>query len=381
MVSLALTMPCVNVIVKFVGRMTGSGQEIAMWDRIVKIALYGDTDKESYDGVRNKIEASNGLMSFLFACVAVALICGMFVISFFEPGLASSRPVYLFGIVFSIAQIIISLLSKKYPALSYVAVYMAISIFLVYGISIATLTRPEQQTVTFMVLLIFVPLIFVDRPIRMATSLLFYIILFIVMAAFTKTGSVRSVDITDAVIFGILSVISETAVYIVKIKGYVLENKLLIMSETDQLTGLNNRNCYEGKLETYPAHCKKSLCCIYMDGNGLHELNNSKGHYAGDDMLKLIADNIKELFGKNDSYRVGGDEFVIFVADTDEYEIVKMLDEFKDRLAEKDFYVAVGIECRSREGLDMSNLIIKAESKMYKDKNRFYEERKIRMRS
>ena len=72
---------------------------------------------------------------------------------------------------------------------------------------------------------------------------------------------------------------------------------------------------------------------------------------------------------------------MIFVADTDEYEIVKILDEFKDRLAKKDFYVAVGIECRSRDGLDMSNLIIKAESKMYKDKNRFYEERKIRMRS
>ncbi len=352
-----------------------------MWDKIVSLALYGGTDRESYEQVKGKMETSNGIMSFLFACVATVLIAGMVVASFFEPGFESSRPIYILGIIFSICQIIVSLLSKKYSFLSYVAVYMAISIFFLYGIGIATLTRPDQQTVTFMVMLIFVPLIFVDRPLRMAGSLVFYTVFFIVLAMFTKNGSVRSVDITDAIIFGILSLISETVVYRAKIRGFDLENKLYLMSETDQLTGLNNRNSYERRLETYPGKCRRSLGCVYMDGNGLHELNNSKGHIAGDEMLKFIAGSIIDIFGQADSYRVGGDEYVVFVADTDEYDIVKMVDELKDRLEPKGFYVAYGVECRDKEALDMNSLIINAESKMFKDKHRFYEDRKRKSRS
>ena len=118
-----------------------------------------------------------------------------------------------------------------------------------------------------------------------------------------------------------------------------------------------------------------------MDGNGLHELNNSRGHLAGDEMLKYVAESILDIFGKADSYRVGGDEYVVFVADTDEYDIVKMIDDLRDRLEAKGFYVAVGLECRDKDVLNMSHLIINAEAKMFKDKNKFYEDRKRRSRS
>ena len=162
--------------------------------------LYGDTDRESYQGIKERLESYNRITALIFASVATVLIGGMLLLSFSQEGFSSSRNVYIFGIIFSVIQIVVALISKKVPALTYVSVYLAISVFLVYGIAIATLTRPEEQTVTFMVLLIFVPLIFVDRPIRMVGSLIFYIIAFIIMAYRTKTGSVLSVDITDAVI-------------------------------------------------------------------------------------------------------------------------------------------------------------------------------------
>ncbi|MBE5925315.1 MAG: GGDEF domain-containing protein [Lachnospiraceae bacterium] len=334
--------------------------------------LYGGTDRNGYFAVKDKISASNRMTSLIFAIAATVLIGAVYVLSFYQEGLANSQPVYLFGVIFAIIQIIISVLAKKTPFLSYISVYMATSVFLLYGIAIATLTRPEEQTVTFMVLLIFVPLIFVDRPIRMAFFLVLYIVVFIYMAIRTKTGSVLSVDITDAVIFGVLAILSETVVYRAKIKGYVLENKLHIMSETDQLTGMNNRNCFEWRLDKYPEMYKSSICCIYIDANGLHELNNYEGHKAGDDMLRLIADVVVKQFGKNDTYRIGGDEYVAFVLDESLTDIHSRIAQMNAQIKEAGYHIAVGCEYCDRLNTDISKLIVNAETKMYKDKAEYY---------
>ncbi|MBR1471361.1 MAG: GGDEF domain-containing protein [Lachnospiraceae bacterium] len=343
-----------------------------MWKRIKNYAFYGDTDKDSYQGIKEKIENSNRTTAMVFAIVASILICVMFLLSFFMEGFAASRPVYSLGIILSLVQVALSAASKKNPWLSYVSVYMAVSVFLLYGIAIATLTRPEEQTVTFMVMLIFVPLIFVDRPIRMAFSLIFHICIFIFMAYRTKRGAVLAVDVTDAVIFGLLAIVSETVVYRAKIRGYVLENVLHMMSETDQLTGLNNRNCYERCLLEYPELYRKSVCCIYIDVNGLHELNNTKGHKAGDEMLQYIAEAVKRQFGGKDSYRIGGDEYVAFVLDETEEEVRNKLAVLKSEIAEAGYHAAIGWAHSDSKGKDFQQLIGMAEAGMYADKSDYY---------
>ena len=343
-----------------------------MLERIKNFAFYGDTDRESYHMIKEKIEESNRFTALIFASVATVLIFIMYLLSFNQQGFSSSKPVYIIGILFSLAQVAVSLASRKIPWLTYVSVYMAISVFLIYGIAIATFTRPEEQTVTFMVTLIFVPLIFVDRPIRMAVTLVLYIAAFIILAYQTKTDPVLSVDVTDAVIFGLLSIVSESIIYRVKIKGYVLENKLHIMSETDQLTGLNNRNCYEWRLDTYTSLYKHSICCIYIDVNGLHELNNTKGHKAGDEMLRYIADTVKQHFGSNNTYRIGGDEYVAFALDLSPEQIQDKLNLMNEQITEKGYHIAAGFEYSDTDNVDINSLILTAETKMYKDKSEYY---------
>ena len=343
-----------------------------MLETIRNFLLYGGTDKESYYSVKDKIESSNRVTALIFASVATVLIGVMLILSFSQEGFVSSRPIYIMGMAFSVVLVVASLLAKKLHLLSYVAVYMAVSVFMCYGIAIATLSRPEEQTVTFMVMMIFVPLIFVDRPLRMSLVLLTYVVMFIIFARMTKTGSVLSVDITDAVIFGLLSFVSESVVNRVKIRSFVLERKLHIMSETDQLTGLNNRNCYEWRLESYPGTCKRSVCCIYVDVNGLHELNNTKGHKAGDEMLRYIADAVRQQFGSHDTYRIGGDEYVAFTPDTELEEIEKKLSELKEKIAVAGYHAAIGYEFSDIKNVNMNDLIVTAESNMYKDKSDYY---------
>ena len=62
------------------------------------------------------------------------------------------------------------------------------------------------------------------------------------------------------------------------------------LGEGDTLTGLYNRNRYEIDLPNLAAKCQDSLGCVFVDVNGLHELNNSQGHEAGDQMLRSVSD-------------------------------------------------------------------------------------------
>ena len=64
---------------------------------------------------------------------------------------------------------------------------------------------------------------------------------------------------------------------------------------TDVLTGLRNRFCYEHALEGVLDADAAPACCLYIDANGLHDLNNTLGHAAGDAMLVCIADALRRF--------------------------------------------------------------------------------------
>lgn len=142
--------------------------------------------------------------------------------------------------------------------------------------------------------------------------------------------------------------------------------------ESDILTGLHNRNRYEMDLSKIPECFEDSLACIFVDVNGLHEWNNDKGHEAGDRMLKTVAGQIKEKFGTQYTYRIGGDEFLVFVPDVEEDVVNRLSGEIVEALMEEGIYVSLGIQWK--EGTFSTGALIKAaEKKMYAAKKEYYE--------
>ncbi len=78
-------------------------------------------------------------------------------------------------------------------------------------------------------------------------------------------------------------------------------------SITDSLTKLNNRFALSKK---YKDGLYKGQVLIYFDINKFKVINDTYGHQTGDMVLQAIARNINK-FWKHDSYRIGGDEFVL----------------------------------------------------------------------
>ena len=81
---------------------------------------------------------------------------------------------------------------------------------------------------------------------------------------------------------------------------------------TDILTGIGSRFAYEHKLQTYERdkNIPEDLALFLMDINGLKKINDTYGHEAGDELICAAAECIVGVFGHEDVYRIGGDEFV-----------------------------------------------------------------------
>ena len=93
----------------------------------------------------------------------------------------------------------------------------------------------------------------------------------------------------------------------------------LSMALTDSLTGLYNRRYLEvhlQKLIESNAESKKALGVIMMDIDHFKEVNDTHGHKAGDEVLKVFADRMKENLRSFDLVaRLGGEEFVAILPD------------------------------------------------------------------
>ena len=95
------------------------------------------------------------------------------------------------------------------------------------------------------------------------------------------------------------------------------EKLLVELSQVDRLTSFYNRNRFiqdVSELKESP----KSVGVVYLDVNGLKEVNDSLGHDAGDRLLKECADIMKHTAASELLYRIGGDEFVIIYLDIPE---------------------------------------------------------------
>ena len=262
--------------------------------------------------------------------------------------------------------------SAKNQYLISIDIYAFISILFIMGIILGTVKNPNEYTVTFLAMILTLPLLFTDRPIKMICCICLYEIAFIITASNIKTERVLETDVIDCFIFSAISAIVSTYMMGVKCQRLMFEKKAVMLSRIDLLTGLLNRNAYEQSIEEYPSMCASSISCIYVDVNGLHEMNNNHGHAAGDKMLRFVAENLRDKFGINNTYRIGGDEFVAFAADRDENDIRTMVNDAVCSIEKESYHVSVGVEFQESSAIDMDMLIKNAENRIYEDKRCFY---------
>lgn len=337
----------------------------------------GCKDEEEYRSILPEIQRINRdvfkiVTATLTFLMLVLIITSSFYYFYFD---YSINYVLIFALS-SLFSFVVWSLPENNTKLSQALLYLFIILSYFFG-TINGVILPNQTAVGFIVTLITLPLLFIDRPIRIVFSSLTAMAFFALAVIITKPYVILIFDVTNVIVYGFFGLIISNHIVYVKVSKLLADKKLRIMSETDLLTGLRNRNSYEENLPLYPSRVNKLLTCIYMDANGLHELNNTKGHKAGDELLCTIAKFLQSRFYGPDIYRIGGDEFVVFVIDDLNDSSTDILNEISFELEQLNYHVSWGISSASAHHLDMNSLILEAEQKMYKSKSLYYQLRGI----
>lgn len=89
---------------------------------------------------------------------------------------------------------------------------------------------------------------------------------------------------------------------------------------TDPLTGVFNRRYFESRCQEEVANIRRyktPLTCMFLDIDKFKRVNDSCGHHAGDEVLRIVARQIKSQLRSNDVLaRFGGEEFVVLLPQT-----------------------------------------------------------------
>lgn len=146
------------------------------------------------------------------------------------------------------------------------------------------------------------------------------------------------------------------------------------LSYHDLLTNALNRNAFMDVLSQFRPGQYASAGIIYIDINGMKEINDFYGHHQGDKILITTVAKVFNLFKPDELFRIGGDEFVIITYDlteTDFYEKFNLLRNIFCKKTNLPFSIATG-SCWVKSPSYLNSLLQQADSAMYTDKKKFY---------
>lgn len=96
--------------------------------------------------------------------------------------------------------------------------------------------------------------------------------------------------------------------------------RLEVLANSDVLTGVANRAVFNRRMKALCdlcAHGKTEVALLLVDLDKFKLVNDTRGHSAGDAMLKAVAARLQKVCGKHDlAVRLGGDEFALVLAGT-----------------------------------------------------------------
>ena len=173
---------------------------------------------------------------------------------------------------------------------------------------------------------IFVPMMYVIVPV--VFTLPFHIsygmiaiteIAYAFMLSTYKNNMTGRYDLFGSIVALACSLIIANIITMLRVRDYMLQAEYKYRSMTDGLTNILNKEAIFDALRKYfQAYNPHTTCAlIIMDLDNFKTLNDTKGHAAGDVLLKEIGRLLTETFRRLDIIgRFGGDEFVILLKGT-----------------------------------------------------------------
>jgi diguanylate cyclase (GGDEF)-like protein len=121
-------------------------------------------------------------------------------------------------------------------------------------------------------------------------------------------------------------------------KAEKTEAELRYLADHDSLTGLLNRRCFRAKLDRYVSFSARyggQGAVMIIDIDGLKEVNDKLGHQPGDNLIRQVAEILRERVRTTDIVaRLSGDEFSVLMPQTDTGGALQLGEDLRAQVAE-----------------------------------------------
>lgn len=153
------------------------------------------------------------------------------------------------------------------------------------------------------------------------------------------------------------------------------------LARRDELTGIKNKTAYKELEKAVQANIDNGMdyltfALVVCDANNLKLINDTKGHAMGDEYIKESARILCAVFSHSPVFRVGGDEFVVFLRGNDfsiRFELMEKLHRqvLENKKNGTGVILAAGMsEYKPDTDGFVSDIFERADKEMYEDKQR-----------
>lgn len=153
------------------------------------------------------------------------------------------------------------------------------------------------------------------------------------------------------------------------------------LARRDELTGIKNKTAYkeleksvQGNIDNGMDYLEFGL--VVCDSNNLKQINDTQGHTVGDEYIRASARLLCNIFVHSPVFRVGGDEFIVFLRGNDYLNRAELMEKLRGQVLENKrmgtgVILASGMsEYRPESDNFVSDIFERADKEMYENKQR-----------
>lgn len=280
----------------------------------------------------------------------------------------------LFAVIFALTCTVL----KKHEKAVLPAYYVLIVLMVGISVLMGTVWERTTNATTFVMLILMLPMLIIDKPARLSIVFGVLCIIFCAVDLQVKSGKLLDLDIANCIVFYMLSVILSRQTIGAKMNDIIIKDELKRQRDMDSLTKLNNRGAFERIVERYVQTSDKDAVLLIMDIDNFKSVNDTMGHAYGDEVLRLVGEQMRNTFRSGDVVsRFGGDEFVAFLpAAGDTETVLRKAGELAEKIAKIEIEsetsckigASIGASRFPRDGNSFEELYKKADAALYRAK-------------
>ena len=287
--------------------------------------FYCGIEKDAYNAIKKDAYVSNFEVWKILHFLMAAAFGVMYAISLFNTLVRPNRWFYLAGFLYSVIAIFLFFKLRKDSLIGQLLIYLSMSFLFLIGGFISQ-NSPNNNAVTFIVFLLVTPMFMIDKPFFMTIELSAASAIFLIWMYGVKPYDVWRLDLYNVTSYTIIGSFLNVIANSIRIQEFVLTRKIKAQKDTDELTGLKNKGSLTREINAFLTGGGKDKGIIFiLDVDRFKSINDTYGHDVGDQVIVQLGRFLGEKFTHPHEIagRFGGDEFIVFIKDTDDLDTAR----------------------------------------------------------